>query len=110
VVKITLLFAALALVLIVACGGQSLDDVQPERSETVTVRDSRFEPRVIEVRRGATVTWNWQGSLVHNVVGEGWSSQLQDSGSFQHRFEGAGTVDYRCTVHPGMTGRIIVTE
>jgi len=99
-----------ALVLSIACSQKPLDEVGAEQSNTVAVRDSKFGPRVIEVDRGTTVTWRWQGKQPHNVSGEGWSSKTQESGEFQHTFAAAGVYNYKCALHEGMTGRVIVTE
>ncbi len=101
--------AALAL-LLAACGGQLLDEIEPVEGVTeVAVEDNRFEPRVIRVPAGAEVAWDWQGSARHNVVGDGgFQSDLLREGTFAHTFEAPGTYNYLCTLHTGMTGRVIV--
>ena len=48
------------------------------------------------------------GEHGHNVVGDDFDSGIQESGTFAHRFKSSGTYDYRCTVHSGMTGRVVV--
>ena len=94
----------------VACT-DSLDGAEPESGVTeVEVDDNRFSPRAIEVSVGTEVTWNWVGERAHNVVGEDFDSGTQESGTFTHRFESSGTYDYSCTVHPGMTGRVVVVD
>lgn len=74
----------------------------------VAVRDNKFEAPVIEVTAGETVTWTWDAGRPHNVIGEGWGSEVQQDGSFEHTFEAPGSFDYKCTLHGGMTGRVIV--
>jgi plastocyanin len=76
----------------------------------VTVRDFRFAPDAIEVPVGTTVTWRWEGDHDHNVVGDGFESPVQDEGTFTHTFAEPGTSDYRCTVHPFMRGKVVVTR
>lgn len=101
----------LAVVVLGACGGQSLSDITPEIGvDQVAVEDNRFEPRVIQVNRGTTVTWTWTGDRDHNVVGEGFQSDLQSEGTFTHTFDTMGSFRYLCTLHGGMTGAVIVTE
>jgi plastocyanin len=42
--------------------------------------------------------------------GEGWTSgDPQRSGTFTHTFDRPGTYPYRCTLHDGMDGRVVVT-
>lgn len=98
-------FAALA------CSNESLDDVKPETSvDTVKVIDNDFEPRVIEVAEGTEITWTWdEAGRPHDVSGDGFSSEVMETGAFSFVFDDTGTFDYRCTLHNGMTGRVVVT-
>jgi plastocyanin len=73
----------------------------------VAVRDYQFEPTTLTVERGATVTWVWEGRAPHDVVGQGFESKDQSSGTFRHTFEQPGTY-YECTIHPGMEGSVVV--
>ncbi len=77
---------------------------------TVAVRDNRFAPAAIGVPAGTTVTWEWEGDNDHNVVGDNFESAVQEEGQFTHTFAAPGTYDYRCTLHGGMTGEVVVTE
>ena len=75
----------------------------------VGLRDVKFVPAVIEVPAGTTVTWRFDdGSVPHNVSGDGFSSPVQSKGTFTHRFDRPGTYDYRCTLHNKMRGQVIV--
>ena len=75
----------------------------------VGLRDVKFVPAVIEVPAGTTVTWRFDdGSVPHNVSGDGFSSPVQAKGTFTHRFERPGTYGYRCTLHDKMRGQVIV--
>jgi plastocyanin len=76
----------------------------------VAVHDNVFEPRAIEVQAGTEVTWNWTGDRDHNVVGGQFQSTVRAEGDFAHRFDRAGTFDYVCTLHGGMTGRVVVVQ
>lgn len=77
--------------------------------DDVVVSGSAFQPPVIQVDAGTTVTWTFDdGSTRHNVVGEGWSSPVQQSGTYQHTFEQSGSYPYTCTLHWGMDGRVEV--
>ena len=70
-----------------------------------------FSPASVDVAVGATVTWNFQAT--HNVTfafAPGVPSDISDtpSGSAARTFTQAGTFNYQCTLHPGMTGTVIV--
>jgi plastocyanin len=83
---------------------------------SLSVRDNVFQPPDIVVSAGATVTWTWQGSLIHNVT---WvASSLPESPDQATGTCGAtmpssaGTHVYYCTFHgtptSGMRGTVRV--
>jgi plastocyanin len=86
-------------------------DAQPVRGvTTVEAKDLKFRPPAIEVPAGTEVTWRFDdGAVPHNVKGDGFASEIQSRGSFSHRFAKAGEYRYRCTLHAGMEGRVVVT-
>jgi len=77
----------------------------------VVAHDLSFSPATIQVPAPTKVTWSFQdGQVPHNVHGQGWGSgDPQRSGTFAHTFDQPGTYDYACTLHPRMTGRVVVT-
>jgi plastocyanin len=77
----------------------------------VVAKDISFSPAAIQVRAGTEVTWSFQdGQVPHNVHGDGWGSgDPQRSGTYRHTFDRPGTYTYACTLHPQMTGRVVVT-
>jgi plastocyanin len=75
----------------------------------VVARHLQFEPPAVQVEPGTTVTWHFEdGSVPHDVKADGFASEVSKSGTFQHRFDRPGTYRYRCTLHNGMVGRVIV--
>jgi plastocyanin len=77
----------------------------------VLAKDLRFKPPAIEVPAGTQVTWRFDdGSVPHNVKGDGFASKNQTEGTFAHRFDRAGEYRYTCTLHAGMDGRVVVTD
>jgi plastocyanin len=107
-----LLLPALAVVVLAACsgGGDGAAAATPVKASEVVAKDTRFNPATVEVPAGTTVTWKFQdGSVPHDVKGDGFESKTQSSGSYQHRFDAPGTYAYRCTLHSGMKGRVVVT-
>lgn len=105
------ILAVLVAGFLVACSGQNLEEIEPEVGvDQVEVDDNTFDARVVQVTPGTTVTWTWVGGNDHNVVGEGFQSDLQKDGTFQHTFDTPGWYKYICTLHGGMTGAVSVVE
>jgi len=108
--------AALAAFAVVAagCAGSAADPLEatPEATSDVSVVDNAFEPVAVTVPVGTEVTWTWEGSADHNVVAEddAFQSDTQSDGTFSHTFDEAGTYPYRCTLHSGMKGVVIVGD
>jgi 3',5'-cyclic AMP phosphodiesterase CpdA len=70
-----------------------------------------FTPTSTSVPVGATVTWTNHDDLPHNVVSteQKFKSPVLDTdGQFSHRFDAPGTYTYFCSIHPRMTGQIVV--
>jgi plastocyanin len=93
-----------------ASSSASPADTPPVRDvTTVDAKDLEFRPPAIEVEPGAEVTWRFvDGSVPHNVKGDGFASETQSRGTFSHRFDRAGEYRYTCTLHAGMDGRVVV--
>jgi plastocyanin len=85
----------------------------PPSGIVVTTPGETFSPRVVNVAPGGTVTWQFSGAR-HNVTfgtvqPAGGSIPDTDPGNSASRiFANAGTYDYQCTRHSGMTGQVIV--
>jgi plastocyanin len=97
-------------VLLSACDSDDSTAAPIGDASTIAVRDYEFEPSTVSVGVGDTVTWVWEGGARHNVVGEGFESEDQSSGSFRRAFDEPGTYQYACTLHPGMQGDVVVEE
>ena len=93
----------------VACGDSS--GPSTGSGTNVSVVNNRFDPTTLNLSGGNTVTWTWNsGGTVHNVTfadGIG-NSGDQGSGTHQRTFTVPGTYLYECTIHPGMSGSIVV--
>jgi plastocyanin len=109
-----LLLPVLAVLALAACAGggdgAAAADTTPVKTGEVVAKDTRFNPAAVEVPAGTTVTWRFEdGTVPHNVKGDGFESKIQSSGTYWHRFDAPGTYAYRCTLHGGMKGRVVVT-
>ena len=75
----------------------------------VSVIDNDFSPRTLHVTEGSTVRWENDGASPHTSTGEGWDSGTIATGAdFEHTFAAAGSFDYECVFHDGMTGTVVV--
>ena len=80
---------------------------------TVTMQNIAFNPASVNVKVGQTVKWINHDSAPHNVTpvsGPTFSASptFQSGGTFSLNLTKAGTIKYQCTIHPGMTGTLIV--
>lgn len=80
----------------------------------IAMQDIRFAPRTAEVRVGQTVVWTNREAVQHDVRalkgGDFRSAVLGEGQTFEFTPRAAGTVRYDCSIHPGMTGALRVTE
>ena len=110
--RFALVLVLLAVVALVAACGKGDRNASPAATNTVVMKDSEFRPNHVSVPAGTAVSWRNDDAFEHNVVfAEGPASEtLLGGGSYQRTFDEAGTFDYECTIHPGMVGRVTVTE
>jgi plastocyanin len=83
------------------------------KSAAVNIADQAFAPNEVTVVKGAKVTWTNSDAAAHTVAAkdQSWSSDLLPTGAtFDHVFDTPGRFEYVCTLHPNMTGTIVVTE
>lgn len=97
-----------------APGGDSPASPAAVAPGTVGMKDLKFVPERLTVAAGETVTWRNDESLDHNVVarkGADFRSRaFGRGGTYSFTPEAPGTIDYVCTLHPGMDGQIVVTR
>jgi plastocyanin len=102
--------AVLALLVAAGCGG-ARDSAEPVATTEVAMAKSyRFDPKVIEVAAGETVTWTNEDNFTHTVQVDGREDhEIEPGESVQIRFDEPGTYDYVCTLHRrDMDGAVIV--
>ena len=85
------------------------DVVQASSSADVEISNFQFSPSTTTIAKGGSVTWTNMDSASHTIAGSGFSSASLGKGeSFSQTFNEAGTFDYHCSIHPSMTGKIVV--
>jgi len=70
-----------------------------------------FGPQAITVPVGTTVTWTNSDDIPHTAVSTDgvFKSKVMDTNEkFSYTFTKAGTYSYYCSVHPKMTGQVVV--
>src|ERR1700677_3333814 len=108
--------AALAMPVVVAlllmAGSPSVMADQPSAaSADVKIDNFSFGPQTITVGVGTTVTWTNRDDIPHTVVstdGVFKSKALDTDDKFSFVFSKPGTYPYFCSIHPKMTGQVIV--
>ena len=75
----------------------------------IVVKNFMFQPTSLTVKAGSTVTWTNMDEEPHTVVsGQFRSNALDTKDSFSFKFDKPGTYSFACSIHPQMTGKIIV--
>jgi plastocyanin len=84
-----------------------------QKPETVEVKIEKFSfgPVELSVSVGVTVTWTNRDDTPHTVVSTDkvFKSRVLDTDEkFSFTFSKAGTFPYFCSIHPKMTGKVVV--
>ena len=83
-------------------------------TQSVTIKNFAFGPASVTVKVGSTVTWTNGDHDVHTVTSQDSgvplrSATINNGETYQHTFTKAGRYAYRCSIHPFMTGTVVVT-
>ena len=77
----------------------------------VQVDNFTFSPETLTVPVNSTVTWVNKDDVPHVIAGADGlfkSKALDTDDKYSYTFTKAGTYSYYCSIHPKMTGKIIV--
>ena len=85
---------------------------QAQASSTeVKIDNFSFGPAALTVAVGTTVTWTNRDDIPHTVVSDdkAFKSKVLDTDEkFSFTFTKPGTYGYFCSIHPKMTGKVVV--
>jgi len=82
---------------------------EPATAVTVDSTDKlTYEPARVLLKAGGTVTWTNTGRVPHTVTFSGFDKPLKAGDEVTFTFTTSGTTKVRCTLHPRMTGEIVV--
>ncbi|CAN5144188.1 hypothetical protein BH20BAC1_BH20BAC1_06190 [soil metagenome] len=77
----------------------------------ISITSSTF-PATFTVKVGTTLKWTNNDSMAHTVTSDDGSTfdsgNLAAGASYSYKFTTAGTYNYHCDYHAGMTGSIVV--
>ena len=81
------------------------------RAVGVTIDNFSFTPPTLSVKVGTQITWTNRDDVPHTVVSEEWplrSKTLDTDETFTFTPTKPGTYTYFCSIHPKMTGKVVV--
>jgi plastocyanin len=133
-VLVFILLMGLMIVMLPGCGG-SAEGTIPGGSDTaanaplgesavrpvsaeptqISIDNFKYVPDTLTIPAGTKVTWTNHDDMPHTVTSTGKpkildSEALDTDDQFSHVFAEPGTYTYRCTVHPKMSGQVIVEK
>ena len=104
----------------VFCGGvyslkgfAAYAQAKPAATAEVKIDNFSFGPAAITVSVGTTVTWINRDDIPHTVVStdKAFKSKVLDTDEkFSYTFTKAGEYPYFCSIHPKMTGKVVVAN
>jgi 3',5'-cyclic-AMP phosphodiesterase len=77
----------------------------------IAIDNFSFSPATMSVPVGSAVRWTNHDDIPHTVVSDDRSFKspvLDTEGQFSRRFDTSGTFKYFCSIHPRMTGTLVV--
>jgi plastocyanin len=113
---LVLIFAVLALASLALSAPRHqafVVSAQENQAATAAVKIDNFSfgPATLTVAVGTTVTWVNHDDIPHTVVstdGAFKSKVLDTDEKFSFTFSKAGSYPYFCSIHPKMTGKVVV--
>jgi plastocyanin len=117
-IGVAVVLVVLTVLVVAACGGSTSGTTTGTPATAgagsgaqVAMKNIAFDPATVTIKVGESVTWTNQDSVDHNVIadnGEFSSSLLAKGATFSFTFDTAGTYGYHCSIHPSMTGTVVV--
>ncbi|NJS13469.1 MAG: cupredoxin family copper-binding protein [Sphingopyxis sp.] len=78
------------------------------KTHMVEIRQFKFYPATLQVKRGDIVVWKNIDAAPHTATSTKWDSgKLNRNQSWSLKINSKGNIEYVCTYHPMMKGKII---
>jgi plastocyanin len=91
--------------------GMANNDQASAGNAEVKIDNFSFGPQTLTVSVGTIVTWTNRDDIPHTVVSTDgvFKSKVRDTDEkFTYTFSKAGEYPYYCSIHPKMTGKVVV--
>jgi len=101
----------LSAALLLAAASLAVSHAAQAENASVAIDNFTFNPPRLSVRPGTTVTWRNADDIPHAIASTTTalkSKALDTDDSYSFTFTDPGTYDYFCSLHPHMTGTIVV--
>ena len=95
-----------------SAGGGCHGGVTEGRGTRIEMLDACFTPTTLFAEPGDTITFVNRDEFAHNVTANGWGNfeDLGEGERYTTSFADEGVYAYACTLHPGMSGSIVIGE
>ena len=90
---------------------QSLPQQPSSAPVEVKIDNFTYTPVTVTIAAGTTVKWTNRDDIPHTVVNDDQKFQsktLDTDESYTYTFTKPGTYPYFCSIHPKMTGKVVV--
>lgn len=98
--------------LVAAAAAPAVVRALPPPAVAASIDNFAFNPEVLEVAAGTTVSWTNRDGIPHGIAFDAGafprSKAVDNGGSFSFTFTRPGTFKYFCYIHPHMVGTIVV--
>ena len=101
----------IAMLLVAGSSRVTASDQPSAANAAVKIDNFVFGPQAITVPVGTTVTWTNSDDIPHTAVSTDgvFKSKVMDTDEkFSYTFTKAGMYSYYCSIHPKMTGQVVV--
>jgi plastocyanin len=87
-------------------------NLSTQSTTQVVMQNTTFNPTEITITKGTTITWINKDAIPHTVTSDQGlfnSGNIPANGTYEFKFDAAGTYNYHCIYHaPYMVGKVIV--
>jgi plastocyanin len=111
VIAVAAALAASPAASVAAGAGHTVNDYAVASTFVLGSLSAQAPSNAVKILKGDTVVWTNLDPISHDVTFKDRSYMLRTPGAQARRtFRKTGAFSYRCTIHPGMTGLVYVSD